>query len=233
LGHLNSMRQPLSLDRARTALILVDLQEEQRQDPYYVVPNLDAVLANARRLLEVARANGMRVIHAAYKRDFAAVPRRPFEPVTADGRPTFSDVSSPLTEICSEVAPRDGETVITKNDASAFGTGGLEPLLRTADVEWLIVAGVWTEACVAATVRDAIGRGFRVLLVKDACGSGTIAMHQTGILNLANRLNGGAVANAETATRLIAGEKAEVWMHQKPVPILFSYEDAERQYEML
>jgi maleamate amidohydrolase len=227
------MRQELTIDPRRAALILVDLQEEQRHDPYYVVPNLDQVLRNARALLEAARANRMRVVHVAYKRDFRAVPKRPFEPVTPDGRPTFSDAASLLTAICREVAPRAGETVIAKNDASAFSTGELEPLLRAAGMEWVIVAGVWTEACVAATVRDAIPRGFRVLLVKDACGSGTIAMHQTAILNLANRLNGGAVATAETACRLIAGARADVWVAEKQVPILFSYEDARKHYDAL
>jgi nicotinamidase-related amidase len=227
------MRQQLSLDPKRTALILIDLQEEQRGDPYYVVPNLAEVLANARRLLEAARAHRHRVVHAAYKRDFGAVPRRAFEPATAEGKPTFSDAASPLTAICGEVAPRAGETVIAKNDASAFSTGELEPLLRAAGIEWVIVAGVWTEACVAATVRDAIARAFRVLLVKDACGSGTVAMHQTGILNLANRLTGGAIANAETACRLIAGAAADVWVAEKSVPILFNFEDARAKYESL
>ena len=227
------MRQELSIDPKRAALILVDLQEEQRADPYYVVPNLEAVLSNARGLLDAARANGVRVIHVAYKRDFASVPRRPFEPVTAEGRPTFSDVASPQSAICREVAPNAGETVIEKNDASAFSTGALEPLLRDAGVEWLVIAGVWTEACVAATVRDAIPRGFRVLLAKDACGSGTLAMHQTGILNLANRLNGGALATAATACRLIAGASANVWVAEKQVPILFNYDDAQRHYDVL
>jgi maleamate amidohydrolase len=227
------MHQQLTIDSKRAALILVDLQEEQRHDPYYVAEGLDSVLANARRLLDAARVNGVRVIHVAYKRDFNQVPRRPFEPVTADGKPTFSDAASPQTAICAEVAPQAGETVISKNDASAFSTGALEPLLREAGIEWVIVAGVWTEACVAATVRDAIPRGFRVLLVKDACGSGTIAMHQTGILNLANRLNGGAVASAETACRLIAGSSANVWVAEKQVPILFSYGDMQKHYESL
>jgi nicotinamidase-related amidase len=227
------MRQELSIDPKRAALILVDLQEEQRSDPYYVAADLDAVLANARRLLEAARANAVRVIHLAYKRDFAEVPRRPFEPVTAEGRPTFSDAASPLVALCSEVAPRAGETVLSKNDASGFSAAALESLLRAAATEWVIVCGVWTEACVAATVRDAIGRGYRVLLVKDACGSGTVAMHQTGILNLANRLNGGAVAGTEAACRLIAGESVEVWQHDKPVPFFYGYEDARAKYESL
>ena len=46
-------------------------------------------------------------------------------------------------------------------------------------------------------MKQAVDLGFRVILVKDACGSGSTAMHQTGILNLANRLYGGAVIDTE------------------------------------
>jgi len=227
------MRRLLSIDPRRTALILVDLQEEQRRVPHYAVENFEAVLANARKLLQAARANAVMAIHTAFRRDFQAVPPRPLEPLSPDGGPAFSDKNSPLIAICREVEPRSGEPVLFKNDASAFCEGELEPLLRNAAVEWLIVAGVWTEACVAATVQDAIARGIRVMLVKDACGSGTTAMHQTGILNLANRLSGGAVANTDTASRLIAGAEVEVWVPERPVPMLYGYGDAGKLYEML
>ncbi|HEV8392562.1 MAG TPA: isochorismatase family protein [Dongiaceae bacterium] len=227
------MRQSLAIDRRRAALILIDLQEEQRHVPEYAVEGLDTVLGHAGRLLAAARASGVMVIHTAFKRDFQKVPPRPLEFRAPDGGPAFSDKGSPLTAICREVEPHHGEPVLFKNDASAFCEGELEPLLRDAAVEWLIVAGVWTEACVAATVRDAIARGIRVLLVKDACGSGTRAMHQTGILNLANRLCGGAVSDTAAAARLIMGDVAEVWVPQRPVPILFSYADAEKAFETL
>lgn len=227
------MHRPLSLDPARTALILVDLQEDQRQVPIYAVEGLDGVLANARRLLDAARAHGVPVFHSAYKRDFRLVPPRPLELRAEDGGAIFSDAASPLTAICPEVAPQDGEPVLYKNDASAFCEGTFEPLLREAGTQWLVVAGVWTEACIAATVRDAIALGIRVLLVKDACGSGTRAMHETGLLNLANRLYGGAVASTDTTCRLIAGEEATVWVAERPVPLLFGYADAETLYRSL
>jgi len=223
----------LSLNPARTALLLIDLQEEQRTDPLYAVHAFANVLANAARLLAKARSQRLPIFHAAYRRDFSRCPPRPFEPLAANGTPTFSDRNSPLTAICAEVAPIAGETVIEKNDASAFGEGGLHAALARAGTEWLAIAGVWTEACVAATVRDAMAAGLRVLLVKDACGSGTAAMHMTGILNLANRLYGGAVAETETALRLIGGEKAEVWVCERPVPILFDFSTAERLYAEL
>ncbi len=212
------------------ALLLVDLQEEQRQDPHYKAFGIDPVLANAARLLEAARATNRMVVHAAYRRDFAQRPPRPFEPASSDGKPTFSDAGSPLTAICREVAPRDDEPVLYKNDASAFCEGDLAPLLKARSIGWLVVAGVWTEACVAATIRDAMAQGFRVLLVKDACGSGTEAMHRTAVLNLANRLYGGAVADTERALALLKGDAAEVWVAERPVPILFTFADADRHY---
>ena len=51
--------------------------------------------------------------------------------------------------------------------------------------------------------------------------------------NLANRLSGGAVANTVASCRLIAGVEAEVWVAERPVPILFGYADAEQAYEAL
>lgn len=226
------MRQSLTLPD-RTALLLIDLQEEQRHDPLYKAFGIETVLANATRLLEAARQARRRVIHAAYRRDYARHPPRPFEPVSAGGAATFSDAASPLTRICPEVSPLAGETVISKNDASAFCEEDLAPLLAAARIEWLVVSGVWTEACVAATVRDAMALGLRVLLVKDACGSGTEAMHETAMLNLANRLYGGAVADTERTVALFRGEARPAWITERPVPILFDYATASSLYAEL
>jgi maleamate amidohydrolase len=223
----------LSLDLGRTALLLIDFQEEQRRDPIYSVAGFDRVLGNAAGLLEAARQRGVLAVHAAFRRDFASSPPRPFEPLAADGKPAFSDAASPLTAICHEVHPLGSEPVIYKNDASVFSEGSLKSLLTGRSVEWIVIAGVWTEACVAASVRDAIASGFRVLLVKDACGSGTEAMHQTAVLNLANRLYGGAVCDTGTALKLMAGDEEPVWMAERPVPILFNYSDASEHYQDL
>jgi nicotinamidase-related amidase len=226
----DGMKESLALDRKKAGLLLVDFQEEQRSDPLYAVAGFPTVIANAQTLLDAARRNGIAIFHAAYKRDFSRVPPRPFEPVAKDGTPSFSDATNPATEICSEVAPLPGETVIIKNDASAFCEGDLLPALRQGGIEWLIIAGVWSEACVAASVRDAIAAGFRVLVVKDACGSGTETMHETAILNLANRLYGGAVADTARASALMAGKRAEVWVAERPAPILFDYDNAREHY---
>jgi maleamate amidohydrolase len=227
------MRADLTLDPRRTALLLVDFQEEQRSHPLYAVAGFPTVIDNAARLLDAARSSHLLVLHAAYRRDFALRPPRPFEPVSENGAPSFSVAGDPGTAICAELAPQSDELVIYKNDASAFCEGTLGPALDAASIEWVIVAGVWTDACVAATVRDGMAMGYRVLLVKDACGSGTRGMHQTAILTLANRLYGGAVTDTNRAVQLVAGNTVSVWTAERPVPILFELDTVSDRYSEL
>ena len=58
-------------------------------------------------------------------------------------------------------------------------------------------------------------------------------MHQTAILNLANRLYGGAVANTLDACRLLAGDTVSAWQVEGSVPLRFTYENAARLYDEL
>ncbi len=226
------MRKPLAVPGAASALLCIDLQEEHRKDARLLAVGFEAVLANAARLQNRARRNSVPIHHFAYVVDADSEATPLHHPRLADGRSAFSDRHDPLTAICPEVAPRDRENFIIKSEASAFGSG-LGDRLRAAGAEWLYVCGVWTEACVDATVKAAMKLGFRVVLVKDACGSGSLAMHQTGILNLANRLYGGAVVTTEAACRLIDGETADVWTPETPVPIRYGYDNAAALYEAL
>ncbi|MEQ1943081.1 isochorismatase family protein [Mesorhizobium sp. VNQ89] len=214
------MRRPLSIDVGKTALLCIDLQEEHRKDERYLVDGFDVVLRNTRSLQEAARRAGISVLHFSYVVDVDAATTRRFHPRMADGSSAFSDKDDPLSAICPEVAPDAGEQLIVKTGASAFATGFGDDL-QSSDVEWLIVAGVWTEACVDATVKDALKRDLRVLLVKDACGSGSVAMHQTGVLNLANRLFGGAVVDTNRAIHLLNRQEVEAWTPASPVPIRY------------
>ena len=225
------MKTPISIKRGTVAAVFIDLQEEHRQDKRYLVEGYGEVLANVQRLQAAARRNFVPLYHWAYIVDTAKA--RPFHPLDADGKSAFSDKSDPLTEICHEVAPANGEALLIKAEASAFRSGPAARDLKSGGIEWLIVAGVWTEACIDATVKDAVASGFRVLLVKDACGSGSAAMHQTAILNLANRLYGGAVTDTQRAVALLKGEPADVWVTERPVPILFDFTDAVEHYAEL
>ena len=226
------MKSSLTLPRDRTAAIFIDLQEEHRRDQRFLAEGFDAVVVRCAALQRAARGNAIPVYHYAFVVDTAAGTQRTFHPTLPDGRSVFSDKDDPNTAICAEVAPLDGEVTILKTTASAFGSG-LGRDLKAQGVEWLVIAGVWTEACVFETVKDAQALGFRVLLVKDACASGTRAMHRTGILNLANRLYGGAVVDTDGACALIAGETVEAWQVEGAVPLRYSFDNADALYEAL
>ena len=226
------MKAPLAIPASASALLCIDLQEEHRQDRRLLAVEFDRVIGNTMRLQEAARENGVPVYHFAYIVDTATEGTPVHHPRLPDGRSAFSDKDDPLTAICPEVAPLEGERLIIKSEASAFGAG-LGDELKAAGMEWLYICGVWTEACIDASVKAALKLGFRVALVKDACGSGSVAMHQTGVLNLANRLYGGAVLATDAACWLMAGQMAEGWVPETPVPIRYSYDDAASIYESL
>ena len=227
------MRLDIAIAPDKAALLCIDLQEEHRQDKRYLVAGFDGILSHVERLQRAARDRGMAVCHAAYIVDRTAQNLRPFHPTMPDGSSAFSDSADPLSAICAEVGPAAGEQLFVKSAASVFADGTVEARLRAQGVEWLMIAGVWTEACIDATVKDAVELGFRVLLIKDACGSGGTAMHETAILNLANRLYGGAVTDTDGACRLIGGETVDVWQVEGSVPLRFTYENAASLYRQL
>ena len=71
--------------------------------------------------------------------------------------------------------------VITKSSSSAFSNPELDILLLKHDVQELYVLGVFAEACVRATVIDAIKLGFTVHVLADAVASNSTWKKQVGI----------------------------------------------------
>jgi nicotinamidase-related amidase len=215
------------------AVLAVDLQEEQRASTAFPAHDFDGVLARAARLITAARSHGVAVLYGRYVRDFSTLPPRPFEPLDRAGAPAFSAAGTAGIAICPEVAPRQGEPVFDKQAASCFANDALGDHIAARGIDTLFVCGVWTEACVALTVADALARGLRTFLVKDACGSGSELMHRTGVLNIANRIYGGGVVSAHTCVTLLAGNAAPVWMCEGPVAFRFNADDLDAHYECL
>ncbi len=71
--------------------------------------------------------------------------------------------------------------MIDKPGKGAFYATGLGAVLAEHGIANLIVCGVTTEVCVHTTVREANDRGYRCLVVSDACGSYIPAFHAAGL----------------------------------------------------
>lgn len=74
-------------------------------------------------------------------------------------------------DIIPELYPKQGEPIVDKPGKGSFYATNLETILRSQNIQNLIVCGVTTEVCVNTTVREANDRGFHCLIVDDDCAS--------------------------------------------------------------
>lgn len=147
-----SLHAGATLDAAKTAVILIDYQNEYCSGPL-ALPDEPAASKAARQLRAWADQAGIAVIHVLHR-----------APATA---PIFAPDSLGATPIAGLV-PTEGETVIHKNLPSAFAGTGLHDVLQAQGLEMLLIAGYMTHNCVDSTARAAFHLGYRVGVVADA-----------------------------------------------------------------
>ncbi|MCM1941996.1 cysteine hydrolase [Streptomyces sp. G3] len=70
-------------------------------------------------------------------------------------------------QVAPELAPREGEPVVDKTTPDSFLGTGLDETLRTLGVTEVIVTGFATEVCVDTTARQALSRGYDLVVVAD------------------------------------------------------------------
>ncbi len=134
-------------------------------------------------LLDAARAAELPVLHSRvqYSADLTDgglfVRKVPGLAALADGAGSLGAFVEPLT-------PRPGEVVIVKQYASAFFGTSLAATLTAARIDTVVIAGVSTSGCVRATGTDAIQHGFRPMVVAEACGDRSTAVHDANIFDL-------------------------------------------------
>ncbi|MFQ6311082.1 cysteine hydrolase family protein [Lysobacter capsici] len=145
-----------SLQASKTALLVIDFQNEYFAGGRMPIPDGDAALRQTRRLLEFADRHRIRVIHVQH--------------VLPVGAPLFAEGGNTV-KFHAAMQPRRGEPVIQKDSVSVFAgasADAIERTLKDADADTLIIAGLQTHACVAGAARDAAARGYRVIVASDA-----------------------------------------------------------------
>lgn len=157
----------LTLDPARTAVVVIDLQKGIVANTTHPHPAA-TVVANTVRILRAARAAGVTVIlvHVGGAPDG----RDRLHPVADEVRPAV-----PLPPDWSDLIPdlewAPGDLVILKRQWGAFYGTDLELQLRRRGLDTIILCGIATEYGVESTARDAYERGFQQVFVQDATGS--------------------------------------------------------------
>jgi len=190
----------LSVDLVRSALIIIDMQRDFLEPGGFgaVLGNDVSLLARAiapcRRILDAARAAGLLVIHTreGHRPDLSDAPpakvqRGPAgKRIGADGPMGRILIRGEAGhDIVPTLAPLPGEPVLDKPGKGAFYQTDLDLILRNRNIETLLVCGVTTEVCVHTTVREANDRGYRCLVLADACASYFPEFHEVGLRMIA------------------------------------------------
>ncbi|WP_121700469.1 isochorismatase family protein, partial [Streptomyces sp. E5N298] len=67
--------------------------------------------------------------------------------------------------VVPELAPREGEPVVDKTTPDSFLDTDLDAVLKAHGVTQVIVTGFATEVCVDTTARQALSRGYDLVVV--------------------------------------------------------------------
>ncbi|WP_374378848.1 cysteine hydrolase family protein [Dongia sp.] len=185
----------LVLKPAETALLVIDVQNtylarpergsldragQAQYDawtPFHTRMN-EIVIPRTADLLAWARRHGIECL-------FARIACQ-----TKDGRdrslsqkmPGWNNLLLPKDEHASQLvpqlSPQGDEIVVTKTTDSALTGTNLRLILHNLGIKNVICAGIFTDQCVASTVRSLADESFQVVVVEDCCAAGTDALHE-------------------------------------------------------
>ncbi len=105
------------------------------------------------------------------KNPFWMAQQRKAVPGLGKQRKSLAVEGAAVTEIVAPLAPRPGDFTVFKHRYSPFDNTDLEHLLRSLDVDTLVIGGVNTNNCVLSSCFEAFNRDYRVVLMKDVCAS--------------------------------------------------------------
>jgi nicotinamidase-related amidase len=155
------MQSEVRVDPTRTALVVVDMQNDfVTEGGSLVVPDAESTIPAIGTLLELARAYGMRVV-------FTQDSHRDGDPEWRIW-PEHAREGSRGWQIVDALAPREDETVIRKVRYDAFYGTPLDHLLRLWGVTTLVICGTVANICVHYTAASAALRWYDVIIPRDA-----------------------------------------------------------------
>lgn len=164
-----------TLDPRRTAFLTLDIQTALVG--FYAKEDYVGVVTS---LLACARNLNATVIHVkvGFRPDFPEVSERNrlFSSLTKN-----ADYAKMLNTEWLNLHPaleaRPDEPVVAKSRVSAFEGTDLKVLLRSKDIDTLVLFGIITSGVVLSTALEAMDQDYRVLIVRDACADSDPELH--------------------------------------------------------
>ena len=168
----------------RPALLVIDFVRAylERTSPLYA--GVEQARADCETLLRAARAAAIPIVHTNVV----------YQPGGRDGGVFFRKVPAlkcfeigahpDLAAFAEGLEPLPGETVISKQYASAFFATSLASTLTSLGVDSVLIAGLSTSGCVRASAVDCVQHGFVPLVVREAVGDRAPGPHEANLFDL-------------------------------------------------
>ncbi|MGW5048829.1 cysteine hydrolase family protein [Streptomyces griseoluteus] len=149
-----------------SALLVMDVQ----RDVVALADDGSGYLPRLRTAIDGARAAGIPVI-------YVVMGLRPADPEVGPRSKVMAGVlraglfteGAPGSEIHPDIAPRQGDVVVTKRRGSAFSGSDLDLVLRARGVDSLVLTGIATSAVVLSTLWHAVDLDLGVTVLADGC----------------------------------------------------------------
>lgn len=189
LMNLDAKPEAIAFDPAKTAVIVVDMQNDFGSKGGMFdragidISGIQRAVGPTARVLSAARKAGIKIIYLkmGFKPDLSdlgapnsvnrvrhlrlGVGQKVVAPDGRESRILIRDTWN--TDIVPELTPQAGDDVIYKTRFSGFFETDLDMRLRKSGITHLIITGCTTSICVESTVRDAMFRDYLPVLLAD------------------------------------------------------------------
>jgi len=190
---IEAQPEPIAIDTARTAVIVVDMQNDFAAKGGMVdragidISVIQKAVGPTAKVLAAARNAGLKVIYLkmGYQPDLSDlgapdsvnrmrhlqimhVGETARAPDGTESRILVRDTWN--TDIVAELKPQAGDVVMYKTRFSGFYRTDLDTVLKRLGIKHLIITGCTTSVCVDSTIRDAMFRDYHSVLLADCTG---------------------------------------------------------------
>lgn len=211
------------VDPLRSALLIIDMQNDfcapggASAEAGGDVSMFEEIVPRIANIAAVARARGIRVIHArmvtlpAGASDSIAWLRLKLRANKNYGKDPGSTYEFTIAgtwgaEIVPELAPEASDIVVDKFRSSALHATALDAILRAHRIQTVVVTGCTTEGCVESTVRDLTFHDYIPVVLADCVASDHQDLHEASL----------AVMGAYRADITTAAQVDACWSRRSP-----------------
>jgi len=172
------------IDPAKTALLVVDMQNYFLHPDLQGVPMARAIVPDVNRLAGIVRAMGGHVAWVKTATDdtrasWSIYHEHLMGPAYREKRYASMDTANEGHALWPLMDARPEDAHVVKKRFSAFiqDSSNIEAHLRARGIDTLLIAGTTTNVCCESTARDAMMLNFKVVMVPDALAAYTDAEH--------------------------------------------------------